>query len=195
MPRERCLITHRVSGPCRDCGRQAIPAHVRGFVIYCEACCGCARFDAALGLGRPRPRGRTQGKRGHTAGAGCPARPGRPCIAACAIRPRSRNAPWTRYRRRYCAGTGREGQVPPRPFRAFLRPFLALGGAFYEQPRPRLAGVAPTRAAARRRQGEFCLRSARGACGGFLGPSGTGHGGQYLDCLPFRLPWVSSGCL
>jgi hypothetical protein len=46
MPRERCLITYRLAGPCARCRQAAWPAHVRGFEIYCEACCGCGRGGA-----------------------------------------------------------------------------------------------------------------------------------------------------
>jgi hypothetical protein len=46
MRHERCLVTHRLSGPCTLCRQPAWPAHVRGLLIYCEACCGCGRGGA-----------------------------------------------------------------------------------------------------------------------------------------------------
>ena len=41
-----CLVTHRLSGPCTLCRQPAWPAHVRGLLIYCEACCGCGQGGA-----------------------------------------------------------------------------------------------------------------------------------------------------
>jgi hypothetical protein len=46
MRRERCTITARLAGPCACCRQPAWPAHVRGFEVYCEACCGCGRGGA-----------------------------------------------------------------------------------------------------------------------------------------------------
>jgi hypothetical protein len=46
MPRDECLITSRVAGPCASCRQPAWPAHVQGLLIYCEACCGCGRRGA-----------------------------------------------------------------------------------------------------------------------------------------------------
>ena len=69
MPRDECLITPRLAGPCATCRQPAWPAHVRGFEVYCEACCGCGRGDAeAPGRDAAGPacdlaaRGRHQGQ-------------------------------------------------------------------------------------------------------------------------------------
>jgi hypothetical protein len=53
--RRECLITSRLAGPCACCRQPAWPAHVRGLLIYCEACCGCAcRCRPGPRRGRPR---------------------------------------------------------------------------------------------------------------------------------------------
>ena len=46
MPHERCTVTSRLAGPCARCRQAAWPAHARGLLIYCEACCGCGRGGA-----------------------------------------------------------------------------------------------------------------------------------------------------
>jgi|GEM_PF-2836716 len=63
MPRDECLITSRLAGPCASCRRPAWPAHVRGFEVYCEACCGCGRGGA-------QAAGRDAAGPGHEAGPG-----------------------------------------------------------------------------------------------------------------------------
>jgi hypothetical protein len=93
--RHDCLITSRLAGPCATCRQAAWPAHVRGLLIYCEACCGCGRAGPEAAGTDAAPGGRT-------------------------IRPGPRNAPETRYRARYCAGNRGETPEPPRPFPAFL---------------------------------------------------------------------------
>ena len=55
MPHERCTVTARLAGPCASCRQPAWPAHVRGLLIYCEACCGCAPRAAAPGRKKPAP--------------------------------------------------------------------------------------------------------------------------------------------
>ena len=63
MPRERCLITARLAGPCASCRQPAWPAHVwPDGRILCGNCCPCARRDAA-------PRRAAAGP-GHEAGPG-----------------------------------------------------------------------------------------------------------------------------
>jgi hypothetical protein len=48
MPRERCLITSRLAGPCATCRQPAWPAHVQtDGRIVCGHCCPCAPRDAA----------------------------------------------------------------------------------------------------------------------------------------------------
>jgi len=48
MPRERCLITYRLAGPCATCRQPAWPAHVwPDGRIVCGKCCPCAPRDAA----------------------------------------------------------------------------------------------------------------------------------------------------
>jgi hypothetical protein len=59
--RHDCLITARLAGPCATCRQPAWPAHVRGLLIYCEACCGCGRGGAqAAGSDAPAGQGETQ---------------------------------------------------------------------------------------------------------------------------------------
>ena len=59
--RHDCLITSRLAGPCATCRQAAWPAHVRGLLIYCEACCGCGRGGA-------QAPGRDAAGPGHDAG-------------------------------------------------------------------------------------------------------------------------------
>jgi hypothetical protein len=50
MPRERCLITARLAGPCATCRQPAWPAHAwPDGRILCGNCCPCARRNAAPG--------------------------------------------------------------------------------------------------------------------------------------------------
>jgi hypothetical protein len=61
MRRERCTITARLAGPCARCRQAAWPAHARGLLIYCEACCGCGGDGAqAAGTDAPTGQGETQ---------------------------------------------------------------------------------------------------------------------------------------
>jgi hypothetical protein len=47
MPRERCLITSRLAGPCASCRQPAWPAHVQSDGrILCANCCACGRGGA-----------------------------------------------------------------------------------------------------------------------------------------------------
>jgi hypothetical protein len=93
--RHDCLITSRLAGPRATCRQAAWPAHVRGLLIYCEACCGCGRAGAEAAGTDAAPGGAQSG----------PAR-GMPRKRATgrAIAPATEGKP----------------QIPPRPFRAFL---------------------------------------------------------------------------
>jgi len=119
MPRDECLITPRLAGPCATCRQPAWPAHVRGFEVYCEACCGCGRGDAeAPGRDAAGPacdlaaRGRHQGQ-AHGM-------------------PPARSGPAHRMPRARAPGLaialerGGKARTLPRPLRANLGPFLAL---------------------------------------------------------------------
>jgi len=59
--RRDCLITARLAGPCASCRQPAWPAHVRGLLIYCEACCGCGRGGAQAAGTHAAPGGAQSG--------------------------------------------------------------------------------------------------------------------------------------
>jgi len=76
MRRERCLITTRLAGPCARCRQAAWPAHLRGFEIYCEACCPACIPPSATA--REGPRGRAGAGAVASAGRGKASEPPRP---------------------------------------------------------------------------------------------------------------------
>jgi hypothetical protein len=83
--RRECLITSRLAGPCASCRQPAWPAHVRGLLIYCEACCGCAPRAAAPGRAAAGPA--------HDAAPGKPSKAGPGHEALAADRGPSENMP------------------------------------------------------------------------------------------------------
>jgi hypothetical protein len=113
MPHD-CLITPRLAGPCARCRQAAWPAHVRGLLIYCEACCGCGHGGAQAAGADAAPRraaagpAREAGPGAADAAAALTTMPPWLCCRRRPGRPAHRTPLGARYRRRYCAGTGRE---------------------------------------------------------------------------------------
>jgi hypothetical protein len=111
-----CPVTHRLSGPCVRCRQPAWPAHVRGLLIYCEACCGC-------GQGGAEAAGTDAAPVGARSGLACRMPLARATGVAIALE----------------RGGKARGDTP-HPSSGLLGPFLAFRGAFYERRRPGLPG-------------------------------------------------------
>jgi len=182
-----CPVTHRLSGPCVRCRQPAWPAHVRGLLIYCEACCGCGQGGAEA--------------------AGTDAAPGGAHDPAWPV-----ECPWRALQasplRWNGAGRPRAGDTTP----PLLRPSRAVSGlprGFLRAAPPRLAGVhasPPERMLAPACRGwvraQTWRRLARGGHGRTRRAARIGGGGaaasealqgpamwaNSADCLPFRLP-------
>jgi len=165
-----CPVTHRLSGPCVRSRQPAWPAHVRGLLIYCEACCGC-------GQGGAEAAGTDAAPVGARSGLACRMPLARATGVAIALE-RGGKAP---------------RGIPPHPSSGLLGPFLAFRVAFYERRRPGLPG------STHRHQSECWPRLAGDGFGrrlgaGWLGAGTGGRAGPLVSGAGMRrLPRPSKG--